>query len=191
MAAVAAAYRGARDDAGVACEPRADPFYVGAVAAGRLTEHQRSAFDAVLVHVTEPAQEPSTGFFRVEAEAAAGKTLLANALAAAVRARGGHVVCSAYTAKAATNYGDGSTCHRAFNLNVTTPSEMPVANLALCGSNETSRAGARLALAELVIVDEFTMMKVFRSSTPSWRDFDRYASSAPSSCSATTPSWPA
>lgn len=158
-AAAAVACRNARDVDGGECEPRADAFYVRVIAEGRLTRHQRAAFDAVLAHVDRAADAQEIGFFRIEAEAGAGKTFLANALTAAVRAAGGRVVCSAYTAKAATNYADGTTCHRTFNLNVTTPSQKPVTELARSGCGKAGRAGARLARAALVIVDEVTMMK--------------------------------
>lgn len=114
--------------------------------------------------VTEWAEMPrgqrdGLRVFRVEADAGAGKTFTANIVTNFLRARGHRVMCSAYTAKAATNYRGGSTCHRVFNLNVCAEGEVPKADLCASGCSKPGKAGALIYAADVVIVDEITMMR--------------------------------
>ena len=129
-------------------------------AAEQLNSEQRKLFDAVMEFLATPHSErDQLRVFRTEADAGTGKTFTGNTLANALRAAGCRVVCSAYTAKAATNYRGGATCHRVFCLKVTRANQVPEATLARGGATKAGRPGARLCSAELIVIDEITMMR--------------------------------
>jgi hypothetical protein len=92
-----------------------------------LNNEQQVIFDAVQSHLSP--LHPSTKMLTVHLEAAAGsgKTFLCLCLcmAMAVRRNANSAICTAFTAKAASNYPDGHTAHYAFQLNVTNISESP------------------------------------------------------------------
>ena len=96
--------------------------------------------------------------------AGSGKTFTANVAAHTLRHHGRKVVCSAFTAKAACNYAGGVTCHAAFLLKRTDFREKAETTLRRPKQGERLRPKERLALAriedaELVVIDESTMMR--------------------------------
>ena len=139
-------------------EPAPDDRYTDKE--GSLNDLQRKIFKDVREWAELPrSQRDGLRVFRVEADAGAGKTFTANIITNYLRARGHRVMCSAYTAKAATTYHGGSTCHRVFNQNVCTDGEAPKADLCAVGSTKGGKAGALIYAADVVIVDEIPMMR--------------------------------
>lgn len=124
-----------------------------------LNAEQSVIFDDVYTLVQAyPLDTPR--LVHLEAQAGAGKTFLCKHLANATRAlHPDGVVCTAFTAKAARNYANGQTCHRALTLQVSEPHEEPTLKILKTGAEGAAAARTRLAHSVLIIMDEISMMR--------------------------------
>jgi hypothetical protein len=118
----------------------------------------------VVEHCAQPREGRKVAKFHAEADAGAGKTFTANVAANTLRHAEKRVVCTAFTAKAACNYAAGVTCHAAFLLNRSDHREGTESRLISVarsgrGSLRDRLAVSRLQDAELIVIDECTMMR--------------------------------
>ena len=129
-----------------------------------LKEDQALLHRYIAEHFAQPRDGRKMAKFHAEADAGAGKTFTANVAANTLRHAEKRVVCTAFTAKAACNYAAGVTCHAAFLLNRSDHLEGTESRLISVarsgrGSLRDRLAVSRLQDAELVVIDECTMMR--------------------------------
>lgn len=108
-----------------------------------LNSEQQFVFDLVMRHLDTSPEDRSLKIVHIEAAAGSGKTFLCLCLAMAVRQRpAGVASCTAFTAKAASNYPGGHTAHYEFQLNVSTISQQPSTRLVSVADVEGQRSGS-------------------------------------------------
>jgi hypothetical protein len=129
-----------------------------------LDNQQQEIFDLAMQHIENRKDIQSPLTIHVEANAGTGKTFLALVIAAACQQRRDTFLLSAYTAKAASHFPGGHTCHFTFHLNVTDITKRPQTRLLRPGTRQSCasddlRASIRIRDAALIVVDEISMLR--------------------------------
>jgi len=119
----------------------------------RLDRCQKEIFDQVVHAVCSPTN--SGRLFYVDARAGCGKTYLCQCISAYLRSIGKVVLTSAPSALAASLHMAGCTCHKCFGLPVTNDRVTRTSSL-----HARSYQGTALRIADLLIVDEFSMLDI-------------------------------
>ncbi len=94
-----------------------------------LNPEQQAIFNNVMSHFSLPRAPTQMCTVHLEAAAGSGKTFLCLCMAMAFRRDARSARCTAFTAKAASNYPGGHTAHYEFQLNVTSIGESPSTRL--------------------------------------------------------------
>jgi hypothetical protein len=127
----------------------------------KLNDEQQVIFDHVQSHLSPNESSTHMRIVHLEAAAGSGKTFLCLCMAMAVRGDAKSARCTAFTAKAASNYPGGHTAHYEFQLNVTNIGQTPSTRLVT--SEAFRNPGAFASYAHSLCISDMHTRQLFAS----------------------------